>query len=110
VVLISAYEMGDYINGSEASGPFAGPLVGMICAGVVAFAIAVVVMLFETRPLTEFGFTLVMGAIVAVLCPLSQMAASLCLPRANAFAPAFRRLDSYLLTGPVWLWLLWTLV
>lgn len=110
VILISAYEMGDFINGSEAAGPFAGPIAGMICVGVVAFAIGVIVILFEIDPFSSAAHAWVVGALVAVLCPLSQMAASLCLPRASAFAPALRRLDSYLLTGPVWLWLLWTLV
>lgn len=110
VVLVSAYEMGDFINGSEAAGPFAGPIAGMICVGVVAFAIGVVVLLFQIDPFTSAAHAWVVGALVAVLCPLSQMAASLCVPTASAFAPALRRLDSYLLTGPVWLWLLWTLV
>jgi hypothetical protein len=110
VLLVSAYEMGDFLNGSEASGLLAGPLAGMICVGVAAFAVGVVVVLFEIDPFRSAAHAWVLGALVAVLCPLSQLAASLLLPRASAFAPALRRLDSYLLTGPVWLWLLWSFI
>jgi hypothetical protein len=110
VILVSAYEMGDFLNGSEASGLLAGPVAGMICVGVVAFAVGVVVVLFEVDPFRSAAHAWVLGALVAVLCPLSQLAASLLLPRAGARAPALRRLDSYLLTGPVWLWLLWSVI
>lgn len=110
VLLVSAYEMGDFVNGSEAAGAFAGPLAGMICVGVVAFAIGVVVTLFEVEPFNSATHAWVVGGLVAVLCPLSQIGASLVLPRAGAWAPALRRLDSYLLTGPAWLWLLWNFI
>ena len=107
VVLVSAYEMGDFLNGSEARGLFAGPIAGILCVGVVAFAIGVIVPIFEIDPFESAAHAWILGALVAVLCPLSQLAASLLLPRAAARAPALRRLDSYLLTGPAWLWLLW---
>jgi len=67
----------------------------------------VVVLFFSIPPFNSATQAWVVGGLVAVLCPLSQMAASLLLPRAGARAPALRRLDSYLLTGPAWLWLLW---
>jgi len=107
MLLVSAYEMGDFVNGSEAHGPFSGPMVGMILVGVIAFPIGVVVLFFSIPPFNSATQAWVVGGLVAVLCPLSQMAASLLLPRAGARAPALRRLDSYLLTGPAWLWLLW---
>jgi hypothetical protein len=110
VVLVSAYEMGDFLNGSDAYGIFAGPSAGMICAVVVAFAVGVVVELFQIDPFQAATHAWVFGLLVVVLCPLSQLVASLLLPRADARAPALRRLDSYLLTGPAWLWLLWSFI
>jgi hypothetical protein len=110
VLLVSAYEMGDFLNGSDAVGLFAGPAAGIICVVVVTFAVGVVVILFQVAPFQSATHAWVLGALVAVLCPLSQLAASLLLPRATARAPALRRLDSYLLTGPVWLWLLWSFI
>ena len=110
--LVSAYEMGDFLNGSEAYGivrradrrhdlrrswsPFA---VGRGRRAVPDRPV-------PARPPTPGCSAL----LVVVLCPLSQLAASLLLPRADARAPALRRLDSYLLTGPAWLWLLWSFV
>ena len=44
----------------------------------------------------------VFGGFAALLCPLGQVVASALLPRADAPAPALRRLDSLLLLGPTW--------
>ena len=49
----------------------------------------------------------VFGGMVAVFAPLGQIAASLCLPTARTWVPGLRRLDSYILTAPLWTWAMW---
>jgi len=46
------------------------------------------------------------AALAAVGAPLGQIVASAILPRGVAWAPALRRLDSYLVVAPLWLLLL----
>jgi hypothetical protein len=103
VVFVCAYEMGDYLVGTESASALIGPIAGMIAVGVFTFTVAV----FQLSPFTEPLHAVVFGALVAVLCPLSQLGSSLLLPAATAHAPALRRVDSLLLTGPAWVWLLW---
>lgn len=103
VVFVCAYEMGDYLVGTESASALIGPIAGMIAVGVFTFTVAV----FQLSPFNEPLHAVVFGALVAVLCPLSQLVTSLLLPTATAHAPALRRVDSLLLTGPAWVWLLW---
>ncbi len=100
VLMVSAYEAGDYLVGSGGRFAVEGPLAGAAAILVVTFAVtAVGVNPFEFP--TAFGF----GAMAAVLCPLGQLLGSAVLPGAAAPAPALRRLDSLLLLGPAWAWI-----
>lgn len=103
VLIASAYEVGDYLVGSGASNLVEGPLAGFVAALVVTGVLAVV----QPPPFQSAGLWLYALATV-VSIPLGQVLASAILPRAGAPAPALRRLDSYLLAGPIWLALLWT--
>jgi hypothetical protein len=102
--LVAAYEVGDFVIGAESPGVLIGPMGGMLA--VAAFTAPVAV--FNISPFEEPLDAFVFGGAVAVFCPLSQVVASLILPVARAWSPALRRLDSLLLTGPVWLLLLWS--
>lgn len=104
LVWVCAYEMGDFLVGSESGSTLLGPIAGMIAVGVFTFTVAV----FQLSPFRDPVHAAVFGGLVAVLCPLSQLAASLLLPTARSSAPALRRLDSLLLTAPVFVWLLWS--
>jgi hypothetical protein len=95
--LAAAYDVGDYLVGSASANAIEGPLAGIIGVVVMTFAAAVV------DPPGFDGGVWAFGLLAAVLCPLGPLAASAILPRAAAFAPALRRLDSLLLVGPVWL-------
>ena len=53
-------------------------------------------------PPFDGGAVFVFGGFAALLCPLGQVVASALLPRAGTPAPALRRLDSLLLLGPAW--------
>ncbi len=98
IVLVSAYETGDFIVGSGSANAFEGPLAGLVSLGAVAF------LLFLIQPAPFDAFTILLFAsLAAVCCPLGQILASGLLPRGNSWAPALRRLDSYLLAAPIWL-------
>ena len=97
IVLVCVYEMGDFPIGSGSSNHIEGPLAGIAGIAVFTFAMAVV----HLAPFQGYEVVL-FGAVAAALCPLGQLFGSAILPRADARAPALRRLDSLLLLGPVW--------
>ena len=99
LLLVSAYEVGDFIVGSGARNPYEGPAAG-------ASAIVVITFIVSTMPIStlSFGEAWLFGGIVAIGAPLGQMAASALLPAAAAPATALRRLDSLLIVAPVWAW------
>lgn len=97
IALVCVYEMGDFLIGSGSSNHLEGPLAGIAGIAVFTFAMAVV----HLPPFEGYEVVL-FGAAAAVLCPLGQLAGSAILPRADARAPALRRLDSLILLGPVW--------
>jgi hypothetical protein len=101
IVLVSAYEAGDFLVGSGSSNAFEGPISGLVALGSVLFILWIV----APAPFTARSVTL-FGALAAVSCPLGQIFASALLPRGVAWAPALRRLDSYLVAAPLWLVLL----
>ena len=101
VLVVSAYEVGDFVIGSEAGNSYEGPVAGLALLGLVAAGLYLVLPSpFTTADLPWFA------ALAAVGAPLGQIAASALLPRGDDPAPALRRIDSYLLVAPLWLLLL----
>jgi hypothetical protein len=97
LVLVSAYEVGDYLMGSEANSVFEGPLSGIAAVLVVTFAEAV----FQFGPFdSRAGW--VFGGLVAVLAPLGAPLASALAPSAALAGPALRRLDVWFVVAPLW--------
>jgi hypothetical protein len=101
IVLVSAYEAGDFLVGSGSSNAVEGPISGLVALGTVLFPLWIL----SPAPFTSRSIVL-FGIVAAVCCPLGQILASSLLPRGAAWAPALRRLDSYLLAAPLWLVLL----
>lgn len=99
LLLVSAYETGDYLVGSGARNPYEGPAAG-------ASAIVVITFILSTLPISalDFGEAWLFGGLVLLLAPLGQLAASALLPAAKAPASALRRLDSLLIAAPLWSW------
>lgn len=99
LLLVSAYETGDYLVGSGARNPYEGPAAG-------GSAIVVVTFILSTLPISalDFGQAWAFGGAVLLLAPLGQLLASAILPAAAAPASALRRLDSLLLAAPLWAW------
>jgi molybdopterin converting factor small subunit len=102
VLLVCAYDIGDFLVGTEAGTPLEGPVSGIVAALVTAFALGV----FEVPPFV-LNSALVFGGLAAAVFPLGQFAATELLPAADARAPALRRLDSLLLAAPLWTAALW---
>lgn len=96
LLLVSAYEMGDFVVGSGASNPVEGPLAGITAALLVGVPLA----LLLVNPFDDAGAPLL--GFAAAACPLGQIAASGLLPDAGASAPALRRIDTLLVLGPLW--------
>lgn len=102
IVLVSAFEVGDYLMGTGSANPVVGPVAGIAAVLVLTFGLAVV----QFAPFDNDS-AWVFGGLVAVLAPLGRFTGSTLLPRADARAQALRRLDSYLLVAPVWAWAMW---
>jgi len=96
LLLVSAYEMGDFVVGSGASNAVEGPLAGVTTALLVGVPLA----LMLVNPFDDAGAPLL--GFAAAACPLGQIAASGLLPDAGASAPALRRIDTLLVLGPLW--------
>lgn len=100
VVLVSAYDAGDYLFAAEASRGWIGILGGAAAVGVLAFALFVVALPpFGGAPVAPFAVAVAVGA------PLGQLVATWVLPDGRALASGLRRLDSLVVVGPAW-WLL----
>ena len=99
LLLVSAYETGDYIIGSGSHNAFEGP-------GAGAAGIVVITFILSTLPISalSFGQAWAFGGMVAVLAPAGQLYASALLPSAGTPASGLRRLDSLLLVAPAWAW------
>lgn len=99
LLLVSVFDMGDFLVGSGAASVIEGPLAG-------AAAIAVVTGIIAVLNAPPFGgvSAWAFGLGAAVLCPAGQVLASAILPDGLVRAPALRRLDSLLLLAPLWAW------
>ena len=97
IVYLMVYDACDYIVGSGASNGVEGPLAGGLFIAATTMLLAVIeVPPFRGADIWNFA------VLAAVACPAGQLLASAMLPRADAFAPALRRLDSLLIVAPAW--------
>ncbi|MFP5578319.1 MAG: hypothetical protein ACLGIZ_08770 [Acidimicrobiia bacterium] len=97
LLLVSAYETGDFLIGSGSVNAFEGPLAGGVAVLVVTLVVAAL-----GFPPFGVGEAFAFGLLVAPGAFAGQMLASAMLPHARAFAPALRRIDSLLLVAPLW--------
>jgi len=107
LVLAAGYDLGNSMWGGGGASVVPGRLVGIITVVVGTLAFSAVHTVFELEPFGPTASVWVFGGLAAALCPLGPMVASLLLPSADAPAPALRRLDSLLLTAPLWLVAMW---
>lgn len=97
LALVHAVDASAFIVGSGASNRWEGPVAGAASAGAVGLMIAAVLV-----PPFRGASPWVLAATVALLAPAGVMAASALLGRDEAPVPGLRRLDAFVVTGPVW--------
>jgi hypothetical protein len=99
VLLLSvhAYEASAFLIGAGSRHRWEGAVAGAASVAALALAAAAVLV-----PPFRGASAWVLGAVAIALTSAGRRAASAVLPTTDAFAPALRRLDGFLLTGPVW--------
>ena len=105
LALVSAYEAGNHLMGTESSSIFEGPVAGIVAVLVFTFTEAT----FQFGPFTAHS-AWVLGGLVAVTAPLGAPLAAAMVPRAADVGAALRRLDAWLVVAPAWCWVLWNLL
>ncbi|MBW3580741.1 MAG: hypothetical protein KY447_06720 [Actinobacteria bacterium] len=96
LVMICAYDAGDYLVGSGSSTLWEGPAAGVVAVAVVGFAMSVV----PLEPV-DASATFALAVLTGLLAPLGPPAASLLVGSGRRPARHLRRLDSLLLLGPL---------
>ncbi len=96
LLLVCAYDVGDFLVGSGSATVWEGPAAGVAAVAVATFAISVV----PLEPL-DASAAYALGAITCVLAPLGPPAASLLTGNGRRPARFLRRLDSLLVIGPI---------
>ena len=96
LVLVCAYDAGDYLIGSGSSTWWEGPAAGVAAVGVASFALSVVPLEPVDAPAAY-----ALGVLTAVLAPLGPPVASLLVGSGRRPARHLRRLDSLLVLGPI---------
>lgn len=96
LLLVAAYDAGDFLVGTGASTTWEGPAAGIAAVAVVGFAATVV----APPPLVEEGAA-ALTVLVALLAPLGPPLASMLIGDGVTKARFVRRLDSLLIVGPI---------
>jgi hypothetical protein len=99
LVLVAAYDAGDFMVGTGAGTPWEGPVAGIVAVAVCGFAAWVV----APPPLEGHG-VVALAVATAVLAPLGPPAASVLVGDAATPARFVRRLDTLVVLGPVAAW------
>jgi hypothetical protein len=99
LVLVAAYDAGDFLVGTGAGTPLEGPVAGVVAVAVCGFASWVV----APAPLEGHG-VVALAVATAVLAPLGPPAASVLVGDATTPARFVRRLDTLVVLGPVAAW------
>lgn len=97
LAFVGVFDASNYLIGSGASNPWEGPAAGMAFIAAVTLAVAAVFV-----PPFRGASPWLLGLLALVLTPAGPVLASSLLGSPNARVPALRRLDSLLLTGPIW--------
>jgi len=97
LVLVSAYDAGDFVVGTGPAGSWEGPAGGIAAVLVLTFAATIA----PPVPLGADDVWL-LGVLVCLLAPVGPLAASVLIGDGRTPAGFVRRLDSLVVVGPVW--------
>lgn len=104
VLAVSLYDAGCFVGGAESSSLLEGPVTGIVGVLAVTFTMSV----FQAPPFDTASAALV-GGLCALACPVGQWVASAFLPTPDAPCRSLRRLDTYIVSAPVFLAAAWAL-
>jgi hypothetical protein len=104
VLAVSIFDAGFFLMGSDAPHRWEGLVGGIVGVLAVTFMMAA----FRPPPF-EMSSAWLVGVVVALSCPVGQWVATVFLPRRASGVGAMRRLDSYLLAGPLFVAFVWML-
>lgn len=97
LALVAGYESGDYLIGSGSANAIEGPVAGTAAVVVTTLVVAAFgIGTFDGAESVAFGLA------VAPLAFAGQILASVMMPHSRCHAPALRRIDSLLLSAPLW--------
>lgn len=96
LILVCAYDAGDFLVGSGSTTWWEGPAAGVAAVAVATFAISVI----PLEPV-DASAAYALGVLTCLLAPLGPPAASLLIGSGRRPARFLRRLDSLLLLGPI---------
>ncbi|MCU1484993.1 MAG: hypothetical protein JWN67_1739 [Actinomycetia bacterium] len=99
LVLVAAYDAGDFLVGTGAGNPWEGPAAGIVAVAVCGFGAWVV----APPPLEGHG-VVALAVATAVLAPFGPPAASVLIGDGGRPARFVRRLDTLIVLGPVAAW------
>lgn len=97
VASVHAVDASTFIVGSGATNAWEGPVAGAAAAGAMGLAVAAVLV-----PPFRGVSPWLLAVVVALLVPAGTMAATALLGRGEAPVPGLRRLDAFVVVGPVW--------
>jgi len=97
VVLVAAYDAGDFLVGTGPTSSWEGPAGGMAAVLVLTFAATI-------APPVPLGADdiWILGVLVCLLAPVGPLAASVLIGDGRTPAGFVRRLDSLVVLGPLW--------
>ncbi len=104
VAAVSLYDAGCFVGGADSSSLLEGPVTGTIGVLAVTFTMA----MFQPPPF-DAATAAIVGGVCVIACPAGQWIASAFLPSVDARCRAVRRLDTYILTAPLFLATCWYL-
>ncbi len=104
VLGVSLYDAGNFLLGADAAGRWEGPVAGAVGVLAVTFTMATIDVAPFDRPQWWIA-----GTLVALTCAVGQWVTSWALPSPTTLAPAMRRLDAYVVAGPLFVACTWLL-
>lgn len=104
VLAVSLFDAGNFLLAADATGRWEGPIGGVLGALAVTFTMSTI----QVPPLDRLQWWIA-GLLVAATCAVGQWVVADALPTPTTWVPALRRLDAYIVAGPVFVAAVWVM-